>query len=76
MRYKRIEDISGQKIENEVITQILSSLEFEISGITDDGINIVSPYFRHDVYREIDVIEEILRVYGCLLYTSPSPRDS
>ena len=64
LRYKRIEDISGQKIENEVITQILSSLDFEISGITDDGINIVSPYYRHDVYREIDVIEEILRVYG------------
>ena len=38
--------------------------DFEISGITDDGINIVSPYYRHDVYREIDVIEEILRVYG------------
>ena len=64
LRYKKIEDVSGQKIDSETITQILSSLDFKINGITKDGVNIIAPNYRHDVYREIDVIEEILRVYG------------
>tara|TARA_B100001057_G_scaffold187014_1_gene187846 strand:+ start:24699 stop:27107 length:2409 start_codon:yes stop_codon:yes gene_type:complete len=64
LRYEKIENISGHKIDKELITQILNSLEFEITGITEDGINIIAPNYRHDVYREIDVIEEILRVYG------------
>ena len=64
LRYSMIKDISGQKINSETITQILSSLDFKINGITGDGINIIAPNYRHDVFREIDVIEEILRVYG------------
>jgi len=64
LRYEKIEDVCGKKINHESITQILSSLDFEINGITKDGINVIAPNYRHDVYREIDVIEEILRVYG------------
>ena len=64
LRYDRIASITGQKIDKETITQILSSLDFEIKGHTEDGLNIIAPNYRHDVYREIDVIEEILRVYG------------
>ena len=64
LRYDRIDSITGQKIDKETITQILSSLDFEIKSHTEDGLNIIAPNYRHDVYREIDVIEEILRVYG------------
>ena len=64
LRYEKIADLCGKEINHETITQILSSLDFEINGITEDGINIIAPNYRHDVYREIDVIEEILRVYG------------
>jgi len=64
LRYDRIASIAGQKIDKETITQILSSLDFEIKGHSEDGLNIIAPNYRHDVYREIDVIEEILRVYG------------
>ena len=64
LRYDRIYSIAGQKIDKETITQILSSLDFEIKGHSEDGLNIIAPNYRHDVYREIDVIEEILRVYG------------
>ncbi len=64
LRYDRIASITGQKIDKETITQILSSLDFEIKGHSEDGLNIIAPNYRHDVYREIDVIEEILRVYG------------
>ncbi len=64
LRYDRIEKISGQIIDKEVVIQILTSLDFEIKGHSDDGINLIAPNYRHDVYREIDVIEEILRVFG------------
>ena len=64
LRYNKIDSVTGQKIDKDVITQILSSLDFEIKNHTEEGLNIVAPDYRCDVYREIDVIEEILRVYG------------
>ena len=64
LRYDRIEKISGQLIDKEIVTQILTSLDFEIKGHSNDGINLIAPDYRHDVFREIDVIEEILRVFG------------
>ena len=64
LRYKKIDSVTGQNIDKDVITQILSSLDFEIKNHNEEGLNIVAPYYRNDVYREIDVIEEILRVYG------------
>ena len=64
LRYDRIEKISGQIIDKEIVIQILTSLDFEIKGHSDDGINLIAPDYRHDIYREIDVIEEILRVFG------------
>ncbi len=64
LRYNKIDSVTGQNIDKDVITQILSSLDFEIKNHTEEGLNIVAPNYRCDVYREIDVIEEILRVYG------------
>jgi phenylalanyl-tRNA synthetase beta chain len=64
LRYNKIDSVTGQNINKDVITQILSSLDFEIKNHNEEGLNIVAPKYRNDVYREIDVIEEILRVYG------------
>jgi phenylalanyl-tRNA synthetase beta chain len=64
LRYNKIDSVTGLNIDKDVITQILSSLDFEIKNHNEEGLNIVAPYYRNDVYREIDVIEEILRVYG------------
>ena len=64
LRYNKIYSVTGQNIDKDVITQILSSLDFEIKNHNEEGLNIVAPNYRNDVYREIDVIEEILRVYG------------
>ena len=64
LRYNKIDSVTGQNIDKDVITQILSSLDFEIKNHNEEGLNIVAPNYRNDVYREIDVIEEILRVYG------------
>ena len=63
MRYEKIENVLGQKINSETITQILNSLDFKINGISKEGINIIAPNYRHDVSREIDVIENTSSVW-------------
>mgnify|MGYP001229037410 CR=1 FL=1 len=64
LRYDKINSISGKIIDRDTIASILNSLDIIIEAATDDGLNVISPHYRADVNREIDVIEEILRVYG------------
>jgi len=64
LRYDKINSISGKLIDKEIIASILNSLDVTIEAATDDGLNVISPHYRSDVNREIDLIEEILRVYG------------
>ena len=64
LRYDKINSISGKLIDKEIIASILNSLDVTIEAATDDGLNVISPHYRVDVNREIDLIEEILRVYG------------
>jgi phenylalanyl-tRNA synthetase beta chain len=47
-----------------VIKSILSSLEIKVNNVTETGMGLTIPFYRTDVQREVDVIEEILRVYG------------
>lgn len=54
----------GQEIPRETIKEILTSLDIKIENVTETGIGMTIPAYRNDVTREVDVIEEILRVYG------------
>lgn len=54
----------GEEISRETIKEILTSLEIKIKNVTETGIGMTIPAYRNDVTREVDVIEEILRVYG------------
>jgi phenylalanyl-tRNA synthetase beta chain len=42
----------------------LVSLDIKVNSVSDAGLGLIIPAYRVDVQREIDVIEEILRVYG------------
>ena len=64
LRYDKINSISGKVIDKDIVASILNSLDVTIEASTDDGLNVISPHYRADVNREIDLIEEILRVYG------------
>ena len=57
---KLIEKISGIKIPKKDKKNILNSLGFEIS---DDFI-ITVPSWRPDVSLPIDIVEEVIRIYG------------
>ncbi len=62
--YDRINRLIGDKIPKETIKNIISSLEIQLNSETEAGLGLTIPSYRVDVKREVDVIEEILRVYG------------
>lgn len=64
LNFNNVNRIIGQEIPKETIKKILASLDIKISNMSDAGLGLVIPAYRVDVTREIDVIEEILRVYG------------
>ncbi len=64
LRFSKIEQILGIKIHREKVKEILKSLEINILNEINNGLEISVPPYRADVTREIDVIEEILRIYG------------
>jgi len=70
LRIKRVNKILGQlldgdesKIKNKII-DILNKLEFKIVEDRGEYIEVIPPSFRGDVEREIDIIEEVARIYG------------
>ena len=64
LTFQKINRIIGQVIDANEIKSILSSLEIKVNNISESGIGLSIPPYRNDVRREVDVIEEILRVYG------------
>ena len=64
INFMKTNKIIGEEIPKETIKKILSSLEIKVNNVTEAGLGLTIPSYRNDVTREIDVIEEILRVYG------------
>jgi len=64
LNFNNVNKIIGQELSKEIIKNILASLEIKVSSVSDAGLGLTIPSYRVDVQREIDVIEEILRVYG------------
>ena len=62
--YARIENFVGKKLGHEVIEAILEGLAYEFIEKTETGAKVAVPSYMIDVYRECDVVEEILRIYG------------
>lgn len=64
LNLEKVKKVIGQEIPDEEIKNILVSLDIKVNSITKVGLGLTVPAYRVDVTREIDVIEEILRVYG------------
>ncbi|RPG57534.1 MAG: phenylalanine--tRNA ligase subunit beta [Flavobacteriales bacterium TMED96] len=63
-RYDKIYSTVGFKIPVSKINMILKSLDIKIISKSKNDLNIELPNYRNDVTREIDVIEEVIRIYG------------
>jgi len=64
LSFEKTKKIIGEEIPKETIKKILTSLEIKVNNVTESGLGLTIPAYRNDVTREIDVVEEILRVYG------------
>ncbi len=64
LAFDKITKLIGQEIPQDTIKSILASLEIKVKNVTETGIGLEIPSYRVDVLRPVDVIEEILRIYG------------
>ncbi|MDI5895949.1 phenylalanine--tRNA ligase subunit beta [Flavobacterium algoritolerans] len=64
LNFSKVAKIIGQELPKDTIKKILVSLDIKVNSVSDAGLGLTIPSYRVDVQREIDVIEEILRVYG------------
>lgn len=82
--YAKINSLIGKEIPVETVKSIVDSLEMKIESETAEGLCLRVPVYRIDVQRDVDVIEDILRIYGynnvefneevkaCLSYQTPT----
>lgn len=64
IRFDYINKFIGHEIPVAVVKEILSSLGIKITKETNESLSLQVPAFKVDVTRPVDVVEEILRVYG------------
>ncbi|MCD7899216.1 MAG: phenylalanine--tRNA ligase subunit beta [Bacteroides sp.] len=64
LSYNKINSLIGKEIPVETVRNIVTSLEMKIQKETNDGLTLEVPPYRVDVQRDVDVIEDILRIYG------------
>ena len=62
-----VEELSrfiGKELSKNEITSILMLLGMEVTNVNDDQLLVTVPLNRVDVTRQVDLIEEVLRIYG------------
>jgi len=64
LKMSRLNSLLGLQIDKDAAKGILEHLQFEMHSETEDGFSVDVPSFRGDVYREVDLIEEIARIHG------------
>lgn len=64
LTYNKINTLIGKVIPVETVKSILESLEMKIVSESAEGLVVNVPVYRIDVQRDVDVIEDILRIYG------------
>jgi len=64
VRDQRIVDVIGADLARPQVQSILSTMGMDITAEDEAGFTVAVPTNKSDVIREIDVIEEILRIYG------------
>ncbi len=62
--YRNIDRLIGKAIGQDTIQSIIKALDIQIVNESAEGLSLLVPPYRVDVTREVDVIEEVLRIYG------------
>jgi phenylalanyl-tRNA synthetase beta chain len=64
VKHKNINRLIGKNLDDRLIHKILQSLDIQVISDDEKEMQVSVPPYRVDVTREVDVIEEILRIYG------------
>lgn len=64
VKYKNIDRLIGKQLDRVLIRQILQRLEIEIVAEDEATLTVSVPPYRVDVFKDADIAEEILRIYG------------
>lgn len=64
IRPKRASQILGVELSEGEIVSLLARLEIELSDSKKEGLLFSIPSYRNDLHAEIDLIEEVGRMYG------------
>ncbi|OGW95305.1 MAG: phenylalanine--tRNA ligase subunit beta [Omnitrophica bacterium RIFCSPLOWO2_01_FULL_45_24] len=64
LRYERLNKVTGVDIPPSKTRSILTSLGARVKSLSRSALKLEAPFFRHDLQSEIDLIEEVARVYG------------
>ncbi len=68
VRASRVARLLGDRLERSQIADLLAPIGFVCEALDDDTLRVTPPSWRHDVHRDVDLIEEVarLRGYGAL----------
>ena len=64
LEIKHVNNLLGLNLNNREIADILLNLGFEISHSDKEKLHVVTPAFRNDISIDVDLIEEVARIYG------------
>ncbi len=64
LSYEKLNSLVGKVIAKDDVKTILKGLEINIKSETAEALQLEVPTYRVDVQRDVDVIEDILRIYG------------
>lgn len=84
VRYTNVQRLIGKDIPEREIRSIIEALGIKVMKELEGAIEVAVPPYKVDVTREVDIIEEVLRIYGynnieverqikASLNTSPKP---
>ena len=64
LRYEKLNKVLGMNINASAAKKILNSLGLKLKSSSSKKISLAIPGFRNDLNNEIDLIEEVSRIYG------------
>ncbi|MCL5292739.1 MAG: phenylalanine--tRNA ligase subunit beta [Actinobacteria bacterium] len=78
LRTRRVNAILGASLETKEVSTILSHLGLGVKPASEDAhlLKVTVPTFRFDLEREIDLVEEVARLYGYDVIESTLPESS
>ena len=76
-KFDYFEKVIGIKLEPKKQINILKDLKFQINQSNENECDLLVPSWRNDIENNIDVVEEVIRIYGYenISESIPSPSD-